>query len=177
MISAEQQSDSVIHIFFFHILFPLSFIIGLWTQFPFLYSVCLLSRFSLVQLFATLWTTVASLLSPWISPGKNTGEGCRAFLQVILLTQGLNPHLLCLPALAGGFFTTSAIGSGPCCLFALYVTICIWYPNPIFPCLPFSLATTSLASSIANFYWEPCGRHSSNYFHICYLIKTSSQYH
>ena len=35
-------------------------------------------------------------------PGKYTGVGCHAFLQAIFLTQGLN---LCLPALAGGFFT------------------------------------------------------------------------
>ena len=30
------------------------------------------------------------------SPGRNTGVGCRAILQGIFLTQGLNPHLLCL---------------------------------------------------------------------------------
>ena len=31
---------------------------------------------------------------PWDSPGKNTGVGCRALLQGIFLTQGLNLHLL-----------------------------------------------------------------------------------
>ena len=36
------------------------------------------------------------LLCPWDSPGKNTGRGCHALLQGIFLTQGLNPHLLCL---------------------------------------------------------------------------------
>ena len=30
------------------------------------------------------------------SPGKNTGVGCHALLQGIFLTQGSNPHLLCL---------------------------------------------------------------------------------
>ena len=30
------------------------------------------------------------------SPGKNTGVGCHALLQRIFLTQGSNPHLLCL---------------------------------------------------------------------------------
>ena len=40
------------------------------------------------------------------SPGKNTGIGCHALLQEIFPTQGSNPHLLCLPALASGFFTT-----------------------------------------------------------------------
>ena len=42
------------------------------------------------------------------SPGKNTGVGCHALLQGIFLSQGSNPSLLRLPALAGGFFTTSA---------------------------------------------------------------------
>ena len=36
------------------------------------------------------------LLCPWDSPGKNTGAGGHALLQGIFLTQGLNPHLLCL---------------------------------------------------------------------------------
>ena len=30
------------------------------------------------------------------SPGKSTGVGCYTLLQGIFLTQGLNPHLLCL---------------------------------------------------------------------------------
>ena len=37
------------------------------------------------------------LLYPWDSPG-NTGMGCRALLQEIFLTQGLNRHLLHWPA-------------------------------------------------------------------------------
>ena len=32
----------------------------------------------------------------WDFPGKNTGIGCRALFQGIVLTQGLNLHLLCL---------------------------------------------------------------------------------
>ena len=39
------------------------------------------------------------------SPGRNTGVSCYVLLQ-ILLTQGQNPCLLCLSALAGRFFTT-----------------------------------------------------------------------
>ena len=34
-------------------------------------------------------------LSPWISPGKNTGVGCHFFLQGILPTQGSNSNLPC----------------------------------------------------------------------------------
>ena len=36
------------------------------------------------------------LLSPWNSPGKNTGVGCHALLQGIVLTQGSNLPLLCV---------------------------------------------------------------------------------
>ena len=36
------------------------------------------------------------LFCPWDFPGKNTGVGCYFLLQGIFLTQGLNPHLLCL---------------------------------------------------------------------------------
>ena len=57
---------------------------------------CVLSHFSRVQLFATLWTVARLALLPWESPGKNTGVGCRALLQGIFLTQGLNPCILCL---------------------------------------------------------------------------------
>ena len=56
-----------------------------------------LSRCSPVRLFAT------APLCPWDSPGKNTGVGCQALLQGIFLTR-----ISVSPALAGGFFTTSA---------------------------------------------------------------------
>ena len=36
----------------------------------------------------------ARLLSPWDSPGKNTGVGCHSLLQGIFPTQGSNPGLL-----------------------------------------------------------------------------------
>ena len=36
------------------------------------------------------------LLCSWDSPGKNFGVGCHFLLQGIFLTQGLNPHHLCL---------------------------------------------------------------------------------
>ena len=36
------------------------------------------------------------LLCPWHSPGKNTGVACHSLLHGIFLTQGSNPHLLCL---------------------------------------------------------------------------------
>ena len=61
--------------------------------------VCALSCFSLIRLFGTLWAVAARLLHPWDSPGKNTGVGCDALLQGIVLTQGLN---LCLLGLLHG---------------------------------------------------------------------------
>ena len=44
---------------------------------------------------------------PGSSLGKNTGVVCHALLQGIFPIQGSNPSLMS-PALAGGFFTTSA---------------------------------------------------------------------
>ena len=61
------------------------------------------------------WLLPARLLCLWNSPGKNTRVGCHAFLQGIFLTQGLKLCLLLSPALAGGFFTTSATWEGPIC--------------------------------------------------------------
>ena len=70
--------------------------------------VCLLSRFSHVQLFAALWTVCSPPGSSvhGDSPGKNTGVGCHVLLQGIFLIQGSNESLTS-PSLAGGFFTTS----------------------------------------------------------------------
>ena len=51
---------------------------------------CLFSR---VWLFVTLWTVATRLLCPWVSPGKNTGVGCHAFLQGIFPTQGIDLRL------------------------------------------------------------------------------------
>ena len=61
-----------------------------------------------LQSFPTLFYPMNSrLLCPQDSPGKNTGVDCHPLLQGICLTQGSNPHRK-LPALGGGFFTTSA---------------------------------------------------------------------
>ena len=65
---------------------------------------CMLSCFSCVQLFVTLWTVAHQASLSRDSPGKNTGGDCHFLLQGIFPTQGLNPHLLCL---LRGFFTSS----------------------------------------------------------------------
>ena len=46
--------------------------------------------------FATSWTVASSLLCRWGWPSQNTGVGCHFLFQGIFLTQGLNPHFLCL---------------------------------------------------------------------------------
>ena len=55
-------------------------------------ALCVLSHFSSVQFFVTLWTVAhQASLCPWDSPGKTPGVGCHFLLQGILLTQGSNP--------------------------------------------------------------------------------------
>ena len=56
--------------------------------------VCMLSRFSHAQLFATLWNSPPGSSIPGDSPGKNTGVGCHVLLQEIFPTQGSNSGLL-----------------------------------------------------------------------------------
>ena len=69
---------------------------------------CILSQFSNVQLFVTLWTSPpGSSVHGMDSPGQNTGVGCYALFQGDLPEPGIKPASLMSPALAGRFFTTS----------------------------------------------------------------------
>ena len=68
---------------------------GTDTSFLAIMHVCMLSRFSRVSL-RPYGLKPTRLLSPWNSPGKNTGVGCHALLQGIFPAQGSNPHLLWL---------------------------------------------------------------------------------
>ena len=54
----------------------------------------MLSCFSHVWLFATLWTVAHQALLSWDSLGKNTRVSYHFLLQGIFPTQGSNPHLL-----------------------------------------------------------------------------------
>jgi len=47
------------------------------------------------------------------APGKNIGVGCHFLLQGNLPDPGIEPPSLVSPALAGGFFTTSATWEAP----------------------------------------------------------------
>ena len=55
------------------------------------------SRLSRIVLFGTPWT-VARLLCPWNSPGKNTGVGCHALLGN-LPNPGIKPVSPAAPAI------------------------------------------------------------------------------
>ena len=68
-------------------------------------------HFSCVQLFVTYGLQSSRLLCPWDSPGKNARVGCHALLQGIFLTQGSNPHFLCLLHWQAGAFPIVALGS------------------------------------------------------------------
>ena len=77
------------------------------------YHMYMLSRFSHVQLFATLWTVAHQVpLSMGLSsqehwselPYPSPGD---------LPHPGIKPTSLTFPALAGGFFTTSATWEAP----------------------------------------------------------------
>ena len=75
----------------------LDFNLKIWNKKnPYFKNDLVLSRFSCVWFFVTLWTVAHQLLCSWDSAGNNTGVGCHAFLQVIFPTQGSNPCFLSL---------------------------------------------------------------------------------
>ena len=55
-----------------------------------------LSRFSCAWVFVTPWTVALQASLSMGFSSKDTGVGCHALLQGILLTRGSNPRLLCL---------------------------------------------------------------------------------
>ena len=57
---------------------------------------CVLSCFSHVRLFVTLWTVAHQAPLSMCFSRQDTGVGCHSLLQGIFLTQGLNLHLLSL---------------------------------------------------------------------------------
>ena len=69
---------------------------------------CLLSHFSGVWFFANLGTVAHQAPLSGDSLGENSEVGRHALLQGIFLDSGVEPASLMSPALAGGFFTTSA---------------------------------------------------------------------
>ena len=81
---------------------------------------CVLSHFSLVWLFVTLWTIACQAPLSMGFPGKNTGVGCHALLQEIFSIQGSN-HVTCGSCMADRFFTAEP--PGKCNKFNIYLFI------------------------------------------------------
>ena len=61
-----------------------------------------LSHFSLVCLFATLWTVALWAFCPWDSPDKNSGVGCRALLGIWLKSKQAEFFLRMFPGRTKG---------------------------------------------------------------------------
>ena len=53
---------------------------------------CMLSRFSCVRLYVTLWTAAHQAPRPRDSPGKNTGVGCRFLLPLEAMWENKDLH-------------------------------------------------------------------------------------
>ena len=80
---------------------------------------------------------------------------CHALLQGNFPTQGLNLHLLCLPALAGGFFTTVTplVLYNICCLKYLY-SVSVTYNHSAWSQMP-NLSAQSWVKSMGQFKGNP----------------------
>ena len=76
----------------------------------------MLSCFSHVQLFATLWTVASDSSIHWDSPDENIGVGYHALLQGNLPDPGIKT----VSFVAGGSFTTSTTVEVP-----IYFILCI----------------------------------------------------
>ena len=75
------------------------------------YNASVLSCFSCIQLFATLWTVACQAPLSMGFSSKNSGVGCHALLQGIFLTQGSNPPPLCLLHWQAGSLPLAPLGS------------------------------------------------------------------
>ena len=78
--------------------------------------VLVLSRFSCVRLFVTLWSAACqaplSWSLAWYSPGKNIGVGCHALLRGSSQPRD-QTHVSYVSCIGSGFSTTRAIQEGP----------------------------------------------------------------
>ena len=126
LISAVQQSDSVIFIYIYMHYFLYSFLLGLIpghqiqvpvqnsrTLFIHPMHMCMLSNFSRVQLFATLWTIAHQAPLSMGYPRQEYLGGLSCPPPGDLSNPGIEITSHESPALAGGFFTTSATWEAP----------------------------------------------------------------
>ena len=96
------------------------------------WAVCMLSGFSCVHLFVTLWTAARQAPLSMGFPRQEYWSGLLCPPPGDLPNPGIEPESLMSPALAGRFFTTSHLGNPD-----LWVTPCK------FPSLLLSLVRTS----------------------------------
>ena len=89
LISSVQQSDSVIHIYYFSYSFPLQFITGYWIQFPVLYT-----RFLL--LIHPTYTSLYLLIPNSQSSPRPSHLGNHSLLSVSLFLFHKYVHLCCI---------------------------------------------------------------------------------
>ena len=75
-ISHEVIGPNAIIIVFLMLSFKPAFSLSSFTFFKRFFVCAVLSAFSRVWLFKTIWTVANRLLCPWDSPGKNTGVHC-----------------------------------------------------------------------------------------------------
>ena len=85
----------------------LCFLFHLSYNIPSSISTCVLSCFSPVQIFATLWTVAHQVPLSIGFPRQEYWSGLPFLLQGIFPTQGSNPRLLCLLHWQAVFFTAS----------------------------------------------------------------------
>ena len=91
-----------------------------------MHTCAVLSRFSNVQLFATLLTVAHQTpLSTGFSRSKNTEVGYHALLQRIFLSQGSNPRLICLLHWQAGSLPLAPPGKQSYKLFTWFVFVSV----------------------------------------------------
>ena len=88
-------------------------------------SACVLSHFSRVQLYATLWTVARQAPLSKALSRQDYWSGLLCPPPGNLPNQGLNPRLLCVPALAGRFFTASATWAALVSEYLLWIGLAI----------------------------------------------------
>ena len=86
--------------------------------------VCMLSHFSHVWLFVTLWTVACQAPLSMEFPRQEDWSGLPCAPPGDLRDPEIEPESLISPGLAGDFFTTSAASEACCCLVAKRVQLC-----------------------------------------------------
>ena len=92
LVSDVQQNDSYMHIYSIYCIYTAYTYIHIFIYI----HVCMTVASVMSDFLGPRGLQPTRLLCLWDFPGKISGVSCHALLQGIFLTQGLNPHLLCL---------------------------------------------------------------------------------